>query len=259
MSNDQTYRPVRALVRGIAVLRELNRMGCATPAEIARATGIDRTTTYRLLATLDSLGFVRTGPVGDEFVLTEAVRGLSEGYTSRDKTTQIVAHHLRALWQKVVWPTDFATFEQGAMIIRETTHPFSPYSIHRAMVGQPKPLLTSALGRAALAGSSPQHRATMLEMTYSQNITQSETREIENRVDRIVTEYEQLGYAWSNGVRSGRVSAIAVSVSLKNGEAAALNLVFFKSAMSIGTAAERFLEALKLCASKIEEELSDQT
>ena len=38
--------------------------------------------------------------------------------------------------EKVMWPTDLATLEHDAMIIRESTHRFSPFSIDVGMIGR---------------------------------------------------------------------------------------------------------------------------
>ena len=254
MSEKQPYRPVRALSRGLEVLRQLNRLGSARPADLARACCIDRTTAYRLVATLVEDGLVREAGRAGEFMLTEAVRGLSEGFTERDRVTQLVTPHLGALFQKVVWPTDFATFERGAMVIRETTHRFSPYSVHRAMIGQPRGLLTSALGGAALAGSSPTNRSTMLEIARGvpgSALHEMSAHRLEEHAALIVSDYQKRGYAWSVGGSDGKISAIAVAVASAAG-AAAVNLVFFSSAMSVETAAERFIEPLQQCAADIE-------
>jgi IclR family mhp operon transcriptional activator len=234
------------------LLQALNRLGTARPAELAEAAGLDRTTTYRMLATLEEAGFVIKSDSSDAFILTERVRTLSDGFTARDRTTQIVTGHLGTLFQKVLWPTDFATFESGAMVIRETTHRFSPYSVHRAMVGQPRPLLTSALGRAALAGATPQDRTTMLDILRgAEPWIDAAKRRLEKQVSRILTDYAKRGYAWSVGGTEYKISAIGVAVRT-GGAAAAINLVFFRSAMSVETAAERFLDAMRECAAGIE-------
>ena len=254
--DDQPYRPVRALNRGLMLLQELNRLGSGRPADLARAAGLDRTTTYRLLATLEDCGLVRTSPATDEYVLTEKVRTLSDGFTEQDRTLQIVSIHLGTLFQKVIWPTDFATFDRGAMMIRETTHRFSPYSVHRAMVGQPRPLLTSALGRAAFAGSSAQERTTMLEfIRVTHRNTAQAPRWIESQVDQLLAEYAKFGYSRSIGYADKKVKAIGLAVRTVTGAAAAINLVFFRSSMSFETAAERYLEHMQHCVADIEASL----
>ena len=58
---DKTRRTdsVRALVRGLDILRHVNRVGACRAREIAIATGIPRSTVYRLLETLEEQGYVR--------------------------------------------------------------------------------------------------------------------------------------------------------------------------------------------------------
>ena len=256
MSNDQPYKPVRALNRGLIILQELNRLGSGRPAELAKAAGIDRTTTYRLLATLAESGLVRESSDKGDYVLTDRVRTLSEGFTQRDRMTQIVTPSLGALFQKVLWPTDFGTFERGAMVIRETTHRFSPYSVHRAMIGQPRPLLNSALGRAALAGSTAAGRNTMLEIARGV-VGEGDAlfQRVGEQIAHLLGDFAKRGFAFSVGGSDGRISAIAVPVASNTGIASAVNLVFFSSAMSVDQAAQRFLTPLKECAKKIEFDL----
>ena len=258
MSDQVPYRNVRALTRGLDILQALNRSGGAKVADLASTTGLTRTTTYRMLATLAEYGMVRANTDSDEYAVTDMVRRLSEGFTERDRTTQIVSGHLGRLFQKVLWPTDFATFDQGAMVIRETTHRFSPYSVHRAVVGQPRPLLTTALGRAALAGATAEDRAMMLDvMLGSQG--KAGGGQVAGEVDDIVGDYARRGYSWSPGIATGRTCAIGLAVQTGVHMGAAINLVFFRSTMSIEAAAERYLDAMKGCADGIEASLREDT
>ncbi len=250
------YRHVRALTRGLDLLRELNTRGHARAAELAAATGIDRTTTYRLLATLAEYGLVQPHPSSDDYVLTAMVRRLSDGYTERDHLTQIVTPHLGALFQQVLWPTDFAIFEAGAMVIRETTHRFSPYSVHRAIVGQPRQMLTTALGRAALAGASPADRLAMMEIARGTDPDPAPQEWIDAQIDQAVADYARRGYSCSAGLTDGRVSAIGLAVCTEAHIGAAINLVFFRSAMTIEIAAHRFLDPMRACVAAIEARLA---
>lgn len=196
---DERYSPVRALSRGLEVLAELDRCGRASPAQIAKSTGLDRTTTYRLLATLERDGYVGRSPSDDRYVLNPAVRSLSEGFNETDEVSRIVARELGILLADVQWPSDFMTFEMGQMVIRETTHRFSPYSIHRAMVGRPRPLLFSAAGRAVLAASSAQERDEMLAVATGTGALAGSQAELRQMVAYLLSDYEKRGYAWSIG------------------------------------------------------------
>jgi IclR family mhp operon transcriptional activator len=239
------------------LLQRLNEVGTARPAALAQSVRLDRTTTYRLLATLEAMGLVRRSESSDDYVLTDGVRTLSDGFTARDRTTQIVAAHMGTLFPQVLWPTDFATFENGAMVIRETTHRFSPYSVHRAMVGRPRPLLVSALGRAALAGATDAQREAMLDILAGSAETGAVSRaRMNDEVNFIISDFGRRGYAWSVGGTDSKISAIAVPVKTRS-DIAALNLIFFSSAMGVEKAAERFLEPLKACARDVERDLAD--
>lgn len=259
MHDSGPYKPVRALARGVALLQRLNQLGASRPAALAQSIQLDRTTTYRLLATLEAMGLVQRSGSSDVYVLTDGVRTLSDGFTARDRTTQIVAAHMGKLFPQVLWPTDFATFENGAMVIRETTHRFSPYSVHRAMVGRPRPLLASALGRAAIAGATDAQREAMLDiLAGSSEMGLTSRANMNDQVDFIVSDFGRRGYAWSVGGTDSKISAIAVPVKT-GAEIAALNLIFFSSAMGVEKAAKRFLEPLKVCADNVERDLADLT
>lgn len=54
----ESYRSVRALERGLRLLEALSDLGWAKPGALSAHTGIDRTTVYRLIGTLEDLGYV---------------------------------------------------------------------------------------------------------------------------------------------------------------------------------------------------------
>ena len=251
MATSSRYRHVRALARGLKVLAELNRFGRARPGEIAAETGVDRTTVYRLLDTLEQEGFVTRGS-DDYYTLTLAVRRLSEGFNDLDHVTRIVAPELGRLLPKVLWPSDFATFEQGAMIIRETTHRFSHFSMHRGMIGKSRPVLRSAMGRAVLASASPAERELMLRMIIkSKQPDASEARDA-SYVRALLQETRARGYASAVGLIETHISAIALSVRSPTNVVGAVNLVFFRSAMGPSEAAERYLPQIRESVAAIE-------
>ncbi len=120
-----SHRPVRSLTRGLALIRELNVTGPSSAQQIAGRTGLNRTTCYRLLQTLHQDGFVNFDEEDALFRLTARIRMLSEGVSTRDLSSQAALPPMFALLQDVSWPSDFAVFELGSMVIRESTHSFS--------------------------------------------------------------------------------------------------------------------------------------
>src|SRR5262245_42896154 len=129
-SSGARYPKVEGLLRGIAVLQALNAAegGIATANELATVTKLHRTTVRRLLETLVVDGYVRKSESDESFRLTLKVRELSEGFTDDEWISQVAAPVLGELLEKTVWPSDLTTLDGDSMIIRETTHRFSPLS-----------------------------------------------------------------------------------------------------------------------------------
>ena len=75
-TDSSQYREVRGLSRGLAVLRALNALpgGIGGVVELARATGLHRTTVKRLLETLRMEGLVHHKDVGASYALGFEVR-----------------------------------------------------------------------------------------------------------------------------------------------------------------------------------------
>ena len=68
------YNQVRALTRGIEILRLLNERASASAQELADASGLARPTAYRLLETLQSIGLVERARSHEGYRLTSKVR-----------------------------------------------------------------------------------------------------------------------------------------------------------------------------------------
>lgn len=244
-----------SLAKGLKVLRELNNVGRSNPGEIARRAGVDRTTTYRLLETLMVLGYIERSPSDGTFVLATKVRELSDGLTEYDVASRVVAEEMAALAPKVQWPSDLAVFDRGWMVIRESTHRISPFSIHRQMVGKQRPLADSALGRAALCAASAEDRESMLGIAQAEGALRQDIAMVRQHIADVLEDYDQRGYCWSVGGTDTRISAIAVPVATGTGIHAALNVLFFTSALSIDVAAQKFLAPLQDCVGRIERRL----
>lgn len=253
--DERPYVSVRALERGLQLLVEMARLGRCKPVDLAEATGFDRTTVYRLLETLRRRGFVSQNLSDGSFGLTESIQRLGEGFTYSDRVCSIVAPALKHLVSKISWPSDFATFETDAMLIRETTHHFSPFSKHRSMVGTPVSLTRTALGRAVLWAAQPDERMVMLNLVSRSNRPEAMEATDEKRLSAIIADAQRRGYAWSINEAETGISGIALPVQAGRHVAGAINVIFFTSALTPQQAAERYLPALKEAIQSVEEAL----
>ncbi|WP_042877515.1 DNA-binding transcriptional regulator [Cupriavidus necator] len=257
LDRDAVYANVRGLTRGLDVLRALNRMesGRATAQQLAVETGLHRTTVRRLLETLLAEGFVRRSESDDTFRLTLQVRALSEGFTDDEWISTIAAPLMGELLQQVVWPSDLTTPDGDAMIIRETTHRFSPLSFHRAMVGRRLPMLLTAAGRAYFASCPETEQENILSVLRSgaggegQAALAADATYIRNLVRRV----REDGFSTNHGdwTEQRNISAVAVPLCVGVRVLGSLNVVYLSRALKPAEAEAKFVAPLAGVAARI--------
>ena len=64
-------------------------------------------------------------------------------------------------------------------------------------------------------------------------------------VERLLEEYNKRGFAWSAGGTEAHISAIALPLIVHSEAVGAVNILFFRSAMTIEQCAERFLDTFR--------------
>jgi IclR family mhp operon transcriptional activator len=251
-------RRVRGLTRGLAILRALNEHNYASALQLSRITGLPRPTVYRLLDTLIAAGYVAHGQRPDIYRLTIAVRALSDGFDDEAWMTDIAAPILAELGQAIVWPTDIATFDRDAMVVRETTHASSPLSINREKAGFRPPVLLSSLGLVYLAHVSETERDTILRSLANSDRPDAALAKNRRAVGALLAEVRRRGYGFREGGISPKTGSIAVPVMWRQRPIACINIHYILSAMTMEQVAERYLPAMRAAAAKIEKALAQQ-
>lgn len=260
-SSGASYRHVQGLSRGLAILHAINLSanGWASIAELSATTGLHRTTVRRLLETLQAEGYVRRSVSDDSYRLNQKIRQLSDGFTDDEWISEVANPVLGELLQKVVWPSDLCTIDGDCMLVRETTHRFSPLSFHRAMIRQRMPVLFTSAGRAYLAFCSAEERQQILRLLVAGNDEQASFSRNSVLVEQMLEKVRRQGYATNDGEWSQqqKIAAIAVPIRHKTQVLACINVVFLRKAMSTPEAAERYLPELQAAVRKIETRLDE--
>jgi IclR family transcriptional regulator, mhp operon transcriptional activator len=100
---------VRAFKRGLDVLHEVNRSDGIRAGDLARQLDLPRPTVYRLLETLEELGYVARSASDDRFRVTRRALSLGDGYDPGVFICQAAAPYLAELSRDLVWPVDLST------------------------------------------------------------------------------------------------------------------------------------------------------
>ena len=257
------YSHVQGLVRGLDVLRALNctEGGWATANELSTQTKLHRTTVRRLLETLAAEGYVRRSESDNSFRLTLKVRELTEGFTDDEWIAQVAAPVLGELLEKIVWPSDLTTLDGDAMIIRETTHRFSPLSFHRSMVRRRMPLLYTASGKAYLAFCPDEERRQLLNLLIANRDEQSALARQDKLIERMIKKTRADGHGTNEGdwKQEAKIGAIALPIRRNGRVLACVNVVYLRRALSTQEAVKRYLPALRAAVSNIEGKLANFT
>lgn len=254
-----THKAVRSLERGLAVLAALNEQNGSPVSEISAIVGLHRTTVYRLLETLCEAGYVRHTDSDNSYRLTLKTRSLGDGFNDEAWVSDVAAPVLAWLVQQISWPSDLATFSNGGMTVRETTHRFSPFSVHRAMVGKTLPMLTTSMGRAYLAHCPEEEREIIVNHLIKIDSPGANLVKQSGTLERIIDEVRHNGYASSAGEHESKMNAIAVPIMFGTRVFACMNVVMFRSSLQLDEAIERYLPALQKAARRIEHGLAQQS
>ena len=203
MPERESYRPIEALERGLEVLAAIGQDG-ADIMQIGVRTGINRTTIYRVLHTLERNGYLIRSSSDHRYRLSMKVRSLSDGFTDSVWVTGVALAELGELLKNVAWPGNIATFDGRYMLIRESTHRFSTMMPHRNMVGKKLPLSTS-LGLAFLAFSPPTVVTAMIAPLLSDLSTDGSETMTRNSVQEVLSQVKAQGFvtrlaSWETGV-----------------------------------------------------------
>jgi IclR family mhp operon transcriptional activator len=251
-----TYRHVQGLSRGLAVLHAINRSaeGWASIADLSAMTGLHRTTVRRLLETLQAEGYVRRSVSDDSYRLNQKVRQLSDGFTDDEWISEIANPVMGELLQKLVCPSDLCTIEGDCMLVRETTHRFSPLSFHRAMIRLRMPVLFTAAGKAYLAFCSLEERQQILSLIEAGSDEQAQFARNRVLVEQMLDKVRSRGYATNDGEwhQQPKVAAIAMPIRHHEQVLGCINVVFLRKALNATEGAKRYVAELRAAIKKIE-------
>lgn len=247
---------VRALVRGLDILRFVNQAGTCRVVEISDALAIPRPTVYRLLHTLEEAGYVLFSASDARVRVSPMASGLGDNSAARSHLCRVAASRLAAFTDQHQWPVDLSVYSDLRMMIEETTHWRSPVSIDAGMAGRSLPMLRSSAGRAYLAFCDPREQEIVLNLLRAEKDPEDapflETRWIRDRLGQ----FAHQGFA-SRGPHTFRAetSSIAVPILVDSRVVACLSVIWITSAMSIGQAAHKYADALKLLAGQVSHDM----
>jgi IclR family mhp operon transcriptional activator len=250
------YEPVTAVLRGLAVLREVSVQRSASVRSIQAALGLSRPTIIRMLETLEHADMVRRDArLGTWFVTAKAFE-LGIGYEFDSVIASAALPVLDALKRRIGWPSDIATFDRDAMVAVATTRQTEDRFLSRHSIGTRAPILASALGLAYLAFASAEDRSiAFASLGKSLEPWNELARDPQIASDRLGG-IRRAGFATTDARYAaaghiGDVRSIAVPVLDGEKAVAALNVTYLIDTLTVDEAIARLVDPLKEAAREI--------
>ncbi len=248
--------PLRTLDRGLNVLGYLNKVRAASAQNIAKALKLPLPTVYRIIETLADGGYVERVDSDDKvFRLTIAVRRLSGGMTCESVFVSVATPVLFGRREQLKWPSAVSTFEDGGMVVRESTDRFSPQSIGLGGVGKWIPMLSTPLGWAYLAFCPDEQRLEILAQLRKSDAPENRVVRDPHYVTHMIRTVQANGYCASDEVSYNRCGSIALAVLCRGRVFGCISTVWPSSLVAEATAISRLLPVLREAKAEIEHNL----
>jgi len=248
---------IRAISRGIKVLKVINQFGSLSMTSIAALCDLPYPTACRIVETLQDENLIEREGTRKSYRPTALVRTLSAGYKDDDEVAEISRPHIVKLTRELRWPLSICTRVGMSMMIRESSHTVALYTLNTYHRGYTMPLLGSSSGKVCLAFSASEDREGILTL-----IRDGRAAGAERAAEKLRAELSTIradGYASYDRVRHtanpGKTSAISVPILTGECCRATMTLAFFSSAMTLADAVAAYLPDLKRVAAVIGQEL----
>ena len=251
---------VRAIGRGLAVLRVINQHVSLDMTSIARATNLPYPTACRIVETLIDEGMIERELGRKVYRTTALVQTLSHGYRPEDELAVAAEDLICDVTKSILWPLAVCSRVGTSMMIRTTSHRISPNTLNTYYPGYTLPILGTSAGIVYLSFCNDSERETVLEgLVEAKELGTYGRRSLARRF----AETRHNGLAQTDRCQRtanpGKTSSIAAPVMVRGECVAAVTLTVYASVMSAAEAAQRYGEVTCDAARTIGERLLSRT
>lgn len=241
---------VRTVQRAFAVMEALNDTGLLNVAKISKLAGISRSTTKRILDTLQNEGYVKRDSSTRLYWLTERTYSLSRGYRERDLLRESIKRHARVEFSNCKWPVTLARLRKLGLEVLFTTSNEAPFSLNKFRIGSKLPMIASASGYIVLASLSRSHLRILLRDQLQKTGKPEEFGRVQAEIERAYLDQFAI-----HRCPGARVKSMAVPI-VKSGQViATISTDFICSIVSDTEAKSDLLPRLNVTAEKVSRDI----
>jgi IclR family mhp operon transcriptional activator len=244
-------KSIRALARGLEVLRLLQSSGAMTLAGLHQASGLPKATLLRILRTLGEQGLIWQRMVDDAYVPSYSLAELAGRMDQEHALVEVASPILEALSARIQWPSVLAVPRLTHMEVIETNASRAYFdNIPLGPVGFRVNMLRSASGRAYLAACEGPVRDAILEALRRSDQPGDHFALDAGYVARVLAEVRAQGFAlrdpdFGGDFDAGRAQvddgrdSLGVAIRLGGHVPGTLNITWSRRALKRAQAIER--------------------
>ncbi|WP_265919707.1 IclR family transcriptional regulator [Cupriavidus nantongensis] len=211
---------VPGLERGLRLLGEFSsRERTLSAAELARRLKVPRSTVFRLLATLEMMGFVERTDGGREFRLGMAVLRLGFDYLASLELTELGRPLLDRLRDEIHYPCNLVVRDGRSIVYVAKSVASRPFA-STVNVGTRLPAHATVLGRVLLEDLSLAELRALYPEERLEVYSESTPRTVEELYEMVQRD-RQRGYVLHEGFFEASISTIAAPVRDRSGKVTA--------------------------------------
>jgi DNA-binding IclR family transcriptional regulator len=202
---------VPALERGLKLLGEFSRDNRRLGApELARRLGLPRSTVFRLLNTLESMGFIERADGGMDYRLGMAVLRLGFEYLASLELTELGQPLIERLCDSIHYPCNLVVRDGRSIVYVAKVTPPTPLSTS-VRVGSRLPAHATVLGRILLEDLSLAELRRLYPEEHLEVFSANTPKTVLELFDMVDSD-RQRGYVLGEGFFEASISTIAAPV-----------------------------------------------
>ena len=211
-----TYH-VESLARGLAVLSSFSEdRPTLSLTDVAQRLQLNKTTTLRLLSTLESLGYLQRDPQTKLYKPALEVLRLGFVVLSGLEVRQVAAPYLRRLVDQVEETVNLAVLDDSDVVYIDRVGSTHMLNVYRP-IGSRLPAYCTSTGKSLLAFLPPDKLETTLAATQWVRRTET-TIATPEALKQNLTLVRQRGFADSNGEMLPELRAVAAPIRQNDGQ-----------------------------------------
>ncbi len=213
---DRQENPIQVAGRLFGALEYLAKNGQSTLTDLTQALDLNKSTTHRVLASLQYMNYVRQDPETGHYEATFKLVDLADHLLEQVDVAQIVRPYLKQLSDRARETVHFVERDKNQVIYVDKVDPHDHAVPMTSYIGSRIPFYRTGVGKAMMANLTDPEILALWDSCTIQKRTAYTITDPQSFLEE-VTEIRRKGYALDNEENEAGVRCIAAALGIEGG------------------------------------------